>query len=235
MTSIQHDRRDRRRRHHLPGTHRGRPVGRRPSRPRRHQPGAAPGHDRLPDQDRRRGHRRGAHRPHLSADRPGTASGPWTSRSSRPTRPWPLCRPALVERTRIGLVLGTCNAGLLSAREWLRRRAAGDDPDPRLAALVTPGGARRRAGRGVRPARAGAGGEHRLRVRRQCDRARRRPAARRSRRRGARRRHRRAVRHRLRRIQRPAVAVAHARGAVLRQPPGPLARRGQRHGAAGSR
>lgn len=44
-----------------------------------------------------------------------------------------------VERTRIGLVLGTCNAGLLSAREWLRHRAAGDDPDPRLAALVTPG------------------------------------------------------------------------------------------------
>lgn len=41
---------------------------------------------------------------------------------------------------RMGVVLGTCNAGLLSAREWLRRDLAGDAQDPDLPRLVTPGG-----------------------------------------------------------------------------------------------
>ena len=41
---------------------------------------------------------------------------------------------------RMGVVLGTCNAGLLSAREWLRRDLVGDVPDAELARLVTPGG-----------------------------------------------------------------------------------------------
>jgi 3-oxoacyl-[acyl-carrier-protein] synthase II len=41
---------------------------------------------------------------------------------------------------RMGVVLGTCNAGLLSAREWLRRELAGEVPDADLARLVTPGG-----------------------------------------------------------------------------------------------
>lgn len=39
---------------------------------------------------------------------------------------------------RWGVVLGTCNAGLLSAREWFLRRRAGERPDPRLAAQCTP-------------------------------------------------------------------------------------------------
>ena len=46
----------------------------------------------------------------------------------------------VVPLERVGLVLGTCNAGLLSAREILRREAAGEPVDGRLGALVTPGG-----------------------------------------------------------------------------------------------
>ncbi|MBH5338411.1 3-ketoacyl-ACP synthase [Streptomyces pactum] len=44
----------------------------------------------------------------------------------------------LVPPERFGVVLGTCNAGLLSAREWLRAVRDGTEPDPRLALLVTP-------------------------------------------------------------------------------------------------
>ncbi|OLE24448.1 MAG: hypothetical protein AUG44_19090 [Actinobacteria bacterium 13_1_20CM_3_71_11] len=43
-----------------------------------------------------------------------------------------------VPAERFGVVLGTCNAGLLSGREWLRQRAAGLPGDGRLAGLVTP-------------------------------------------------------------------------------------------------
>ncbi|NED99170.1 3-ketoacyl-ACP synthase [Phytoactinopolyspora halotolerans] len=39
---------------------------------------------------------------------------------------------------RCGVVYGTCNAGLLSGREWLARLDAGRDPDPRLAAMMPP-------------------------------------------------------------------------------------------------
>jgi len=46
---------------------------------------------------------------------------------------------AAVPPDRLGLVLGTCNAGLLSAREWLRRDQVGEPADARLASLVTPG------------------------------------------------------------------------------------------------
>ena len=48
--------------------------------------------------------------------------------------------PPAIPAERRGLVLGTCNAGLLSAREWFRRDDAGETPDPQLLALVTPGG-----------------------------------------------------------------------------------------------
>ncbi|WP_033439074.1 beta-ketoacyl-[acyl-carrier-protein] synthase family protein [Saccharothrix sp. NRRL B-16314] len=44
----------------------------------------------------------------------------------------------LIDRDRFGVVLGTCNAGLLSGREWLRVDAEGGTPDPKLADLVTP-------------------------------------------------------------------------------------------------
>ncbi|MFI6641804.1 beta-ketoacyl-[acyl-carrier-protein] synthase family protein [Streptomyces sp. NPDC050504] len=44
----------------------------------------------------------------------------------------------LVASERFGVVLGTCNAGLLSGREWLRAVRDGEEPDPRLALLVTP-------------------------------------------------------------------------------------------------
>ncbi|WP_156725855.1 beta-ketoacyl-[acyl-carrier-protein] synthase family protein [Streptomyces apocyni] len=44
----------------------------------------------------------------------------------------------LVAAERFGVVLGTCNAGLLSGREWLRAVRDGETPDPRLALLVTP-------------------------------------------------------------------------------------------------
>ena len=46
----------------------------------------------------------------------------------------------LIPAERMGVVLGTCNAGLLSAREWLRRCIAGAPEDARLTRLVTPGG-----------------------------------------------------------------------------------------------
>ena len=45
---------------------------------------------------------------------------------------------AHVDPARAGVVVGTCNAGLLSARRWYAQRLAGGDPDPRLLALVTP-------------------------------------------------------------------------------------------------
>ncbi|WP_165367746.1 beta-ketoacyl-[acyl-carrier-protein] synthase family protein, partial [Phytoactinopolyspora endophytica] len=48
---------------------------------------------------------------------------------------------ALIERVgwqRCGVVYGTCNAGLLSGREWLARLDAGEKPDPRLAAMMPP-------------------------------------------------------------------------------------------------
>nr|CTQ91342.1 3-oxoacyl-[acyl-carrier-protein] synthase, KASII (EC 2.3.1.179) [Kibdelosporangium sp. MJ126-NF4] len=48
--------------------------------------------------------------------------------------------PTGVSRERVGFVLGTCNAGLLSARTWLQSRVDGEEPDLRLAELVTPQG-----------------------------------------------------------------------------------------------
>jgi 3-oxoacyl-[acyl-carrier-protein] synthase II len=39
---------------------------------------------------------------------------------------------------RWGVVIGTCNAGLLAGEEWYRRRQAGETPDPRLVLLVPP-------------------------------------------------------------------------------------------------
>lgn len=44
----------------------------------------------------------------------------------------------LVAPERFGVVLGTCNAGLLSGREWLRAVRDGEVPDPELALLITP-------------------------------------------------------------------------------------------------
>lgn len=39
---------------------------------------------------------------------------------------------------RWGVVIGTCNAGLLAGEEWYRRREAGEHPDPKLVLLVSP-------------------------------------------------------------------------------------------------
>jgi len=39
---------------------------------------------------------------------------------------------------RWGVVVGTCNAGLLSAEKWYREKTAGENPDPRLLLLSTP-------------------------------------------------------------------------------------------------
>ncbi|MFF2654248.1 beta-ketoacyl-[acyl-carrier-protein] synthase family protein [Streptomyces sp. NPDC058045] len=44
----------------------------------------------------------------------------------------------LVDSERFGVVLGTCNAGLLSGREWLRAVRDGEVPSPELPLLVTP-------------------------------------------------------------------------------------------------
>ena len=43
-----------------------------------------------------------------------------------------------VPAERWGVVVGTCNAGLLAGEEWYRRRKDGEDPDPRLLLLVEP-------------------------------------------------------------------------------------------------
>ncbi|HEX4109121.1 MAG TPA: beta-ketoacyl-[acyl-carrier-protein] synthase family protein, partial [Solirubrobacteraceae bacterium] len=39
---------------------------------------------------------------------------------------------------RWGVVIGTCNAGLLAGEEWYARRERGEDPDPRMVLLVLP-------------------------------------------------------------------------------------------------
>ena len=39
---------------------------------------------------------------------------------------------------RWGVVIGTCNAGLLSGEEWYAKRMKGEEPDPRLVLLVPP-------------------------------------------------------------------------------------------------
>jgi 3-oxoacyl-[acyl-carrier-protein] synthase II len=39
---------------------------------------------------------------------------------------------------RWGVVIGTCNAGLLAGEEWYSRRKRGEEPDPRLVLLVEP-------------------------------------------------------------------------------------------------
>ncbi|HEV3071730.1 MAG TPA: beta-ketoacyl-[acyl-carrier-protein] synthase family protein [Solirubrobacteraceae bacterium] len=39
---------------------------------------------------------------------------------------------------RWGVVIGTCNAGLLAGEEWYRRRERGEHPDPKLVLLVPP-------------------------------------------------------------------------------------------------
>ncbi len=44
----------------------------------------------------------------------------------------------MIPAERWGVVIGTCNAGLLAGEEWYRRRQAGEKPDPRLVLLVPP-------------------------------------------------------------------------------------------------
>jgi 3-oxoacyl-[acyl-carrier-protein] synthase II len=43
-----------------------------------------------------------------------------------------------VPAERWGVVIGTCNAGLLAGEEWYRQRKEGKDPDPKLLLLVEP-------------------------------------------------------------------------------------------------
>ena len=43
-----------------------------------------------------------------------------------------------VPAERWGVVIGTCNAGLLAGEEWYARRKRGEQPDPRLVLLVEP-------------------------------------------------------------------------------------------------
>jgi 3-oxoacyl-[acyl-carrier-protein] synthase II len=43
-----------------------------------------------------------------------------------------------VPSERWGVVIGTCNAGLLAGEEWYARRKRGENPDPRLVLLVEP-------------------------------------------------------------------------------------------------
>jgi 3-oxoacyl-[acyl-carrier-protein] synthase II len=43
-----------------------------------------------------------------------------------------------VPAERWGVVIGTCNAGLLAFEEWLTKRTKGEEPDPELVLLVPP-------------------------------------------------------------------------------------------------
>jgi 3-oxoacyl-[acyl-carrier-protein] synthase II len=43
-----------------------------------------------------------------------------------------------VPAERWGVVVGTCNAGLLAGEEWYARKLKGEEPDPRLVLLVPP-------------------------------------------------------------------------------------------------
>ncbi len=43
-----------------------------------------------------------------------------------------------VPAERWGVVIGTCNAGLLAGEEWYRRRRDGEEPDPKLLLLLEP-------------------------------------------------------------------------------------------------
>src|SRR4051812_15510812 len=45
---------------------------------------------------------------------------------------------ASVAPERRGIVVGTCNAGLISGREWYARRMAGEEADPELLLLMGP-------------------------------------------------------------------------------------------------
>jgi 3-oxoacyl-[acyl-carrier-protein] synthase II len=44
----------------------------------------------------------------------------------------------LIPAERLGVVVGTCNAGLISGEHWYRARMNGQDADPRLAIFVPP-------------------------------------------------------------------------------------------------
>ena len=73
---------------------------------------------------------------------------------------------------RWGVVIGTCNAGLLAGEEWYARRKRGEEPDPRLRAARRAAGVLGGARERVRAQGAGAVGGHRLRRERERDRLR---------------------------------------------------------------
>ena len=153
--------------------------------------------------------------------RAACATGRSTFCSPPPRRRWPP-RPSVrdnVPAERCGVVVGTCNAGLLGGENWYTARLAGEQADPRLVVSFAPG-ARRGAGRGIRRARAGAVCGHRLRGRGERDRLRRGPHPLGPGRRVPRRRHRRPLRRADRGLQLARVAVARAGCAVLEGPLG---------------
>ena len=52
---------------------------------------------------------------------------------------------------RWGVVIGTCNAGLLAAERWYSRKRKGEDPRPAAPAALDPQAPGRGARVGVRP------------------------------------------------------------------------------------
>ena len=136
---------------------------------------------------------------------------------------------------RWGVVIGTCNAGLLAGEEWYceaqaRRAARPAAPAARRAAGVLRGPRERLRAQGAR-----ALGRHRLRRERERDRLRRRADPGGPCRRHAHRRRRRLLGHPLRRLQLARVALAEAGRALLVRPQGPVARRGRGHARAHGR
>ena len=136
---------------------------------------------------------------------------------------------------RWGVVIGTCNAGLLAGEEWYRRRKQGETPDPKLVLLVEPqamaealSGAFDLRGPVLSVDTACAASANADRLRRRAD-------PKRPRGRGADGWGRRLLGHPLRRLQLAGVALAGARSSVLARPQRPLPRRGQRHAGADAR
>ena len=140
--------------------------------------------------------------------------------------------PDIVPPERWGVVIGTCNAGLLSGQHWYA--AAGTASAPIPAAAV----ASRRRPLPRRSAAASSSRGPALSVNTACaagrqrDRLCGRPGTQRPGRRRADRRRRRALRRAVRRLQLARVPVPRAGGPVLEGPPGAVARRRQRDARA---
>ncbi len=142
-------------------------VGRQRRDSRRRRP--VDGH--LPDQPRRRG--QGAVGPEREYRHPDDYREPVIDfalkASEEAVGGW---SDGQIPAERWGVVIGSCNAGLLAGEEWYRRRLAGKEAPSELLLLVSPQAVAETLASRVRVQGPGAVGEHRVRRERQRDRLR---------------------------------------------------------------